>query len=71
MMVQADAKPENQQLVLLRTLIAVIITGLGFGFVMAFVSNWFVLVSFSPAWAKSLSGWGNDLENHFDCHAYF
>ena len=43
MMVQADAKPENQQLVLLRTLIAVIVTGLGFGFVMAFVSNWFVL----------------------------
>ena len=43
MMVQEGAKPENQQLVLLRTLIAVIVTGLGFGFVMAFVSNWFVL----------------------------
>jgi hypothetical protein len=43
MMVQADANPEKQQLVLLRTLIAVIVTGLGFGFVMAFVSNGFVL----------------------------
>ena len=42
-MVQADANPEKQQFVLLRTLIAVIVTGLGFGFVMAFVSNWFVL----------------------------
>ena len=42
-MVKAEANPEKQQLVLLRTLIAVIVTGLCFGFVMAFVSNGFVL----------------------------
>ena len=42
-MVEAEPNPEKQQLVLLRTLIAVIVTGLGFGFVMAFVSNGFVL----------------------------
>jgi CIC family chloride channel protein len=42
-MVQAEANLEKQKLVLLRTLIAVTITGLGFGFIMAFVSNWFVL----------------------------
>jgi CIC family chloride channel protein len=43
MMDQANAKSEKKQLVLLRTLIAVIFTGVGFGFVMAFVSNGFVL----------------------------
>ena len=42
-MVQADANSDKQKLVLLRTLIAVIVTGLSFGFVMAFVSNGFVL----------------------------
>ena len=42
-MFQTDANSSKQQLVLLRTLIAVIVTGLGFGFVMAFVSNGFVL----------------------------
>ncbi len=42
-MIEAEANPEKQQLFLLRTLIAVIVTGLGFGFVMAFVSNGFVL----------------------------
>ena len=42
-MVQADANSDKQKLVLLRTLIAVIVTGLSFGFVMAFVSNGFVI----------------------------
>ena len=42
-MVQADANSHKQKLVLLRTLIAVIVTGISFGFVMAFVSNGFVL----------------------------
>ena len=60
-MVEAEANPEKQQLVLLRTLIAVIVTGLGFGFVMAFVSNGFVL---GVQWLSGLRGSASFLVLH-------
>ena len=61
MTIQVDASSEKQQLFLLRTLFTVIITGLGFGFVMAFVSNGFVL---GVQWLSGLRASANFLVLH-------
>lgn len=60
-MVEADANTDKQKLVLLRTLIAVIVTGISFGFVMAFVSNGFVL---GVQWLSGLRASTNFLVLH-------